>query len=573
MKRRILFIVTAVLELCFFCHCDTGPSNDSISTDPVTIAAGASLFSQACSGCHNFRQDGIGPQLRGLTSNVSAEWIQEFIENPQGMISSGNERAVQLFNKYKSVMPSFPTLKENDTKAIIAFLHTYKLTAGERKGSYGKEISNPIADSIEFSGLEVELKTVTQIPASSKNGKLPSARITKLASQPVTGDLFILDLRGKLYRLQNNEAVVYMDMSKLKMAFIHEPGLATGFGSFAFHPDFKTNGLLYTTHTESPASGKADFGYADSIKVTLQWVLTEWKTKKGQDAVFSGTSRELLRVNMVTGLHGVQEITFNPLSKPGNEDYGLLYIGVGDGGSVENGYPFLVHNTENIWGTILRIDPMGRNSINGQYGIPKNNPFVQDQNPRTSREIYAFGFRNPHRITWTSSGEMLASNIGHGDIESLNIVIPGGDYGWPIREGPFLVHPDDDLNKVYPLPENDSTYKITYPVALYDHDEGKAISGGFEYGGKAIPALKGKFLFGDIPTGRLFYVNIDEIKKGKQAPIKEWKISLNNTPASLVDICKNKRVDLHFGIDAQGEMYLFTKADGKVYKLQRAKLK
>ena len=80
--------------------------------------------------------------------------------------------------------------------------------------------------------------------------------------------------------------------------------------------------------------------------MTLQWVLTEWKTENPGAATFSGTSRELFRVNMVTGIHGVQEITFNPLSKPGDEDYGMLYIGVGDGGSVENGYPFLAHSIE-----------------------------------------------------------------------------------------------------------------------------------------------------------------------------------------------------------------------------------
>ena len=63
-------------------------------------------------------------------------------------------------------------------------------------------------------------------------------------------------------------------------------------------------------------------------------------------ATFSGTSRELFRINMVTGSHGVQEITFNPLSKPGDKDYGMLYIGIGDGGSVQVGYPFLTHGIE-----------------------------------------------------------------------------------------------------------------------------------------------------------------------------------------------------------------------------------
>ena len=104
-------------------------------------------------------------------------------------------------------------------------------------------------------------------------------------------------------------------------------------------------------------SGKADFGYADSIKPALQWVLTEWKTDNPGAATFSGTGRELFRVNMVTEIHGVQEITFNPLSKPGNEDYGLLYIGVGDGGCAESGYPFLAHSKEKIWGRFFALTP------------------------------------------------------------------------------------------------------------------------------------------------------------------------------------------------------------------------
>ena len=103
--------------------------------------------------------------------------------------------------------------------------------------------------------------------------------------------------------------MLYLDMVKEKPKFIHRPGLATGFGSFAFHPEFQKNGLLYTTHVESPGSGKADFAYNDSIKVTLQWVLSEWKTETPNAFPFTGKSRELLRVNMVGSFHGVQEIT------------------------------------------------------------------------------------------------------------------------------------------------------------------------------------------------------------------------------------------------------------------------
>ena len=98
---------------------------------------------------------------------------------------------------------------------------------------------------------------------------------------------------------------------------------------------------------------------------------------------------------------------------------------------------------------------------------------------------------------------MLVCNIGQANIESVNLIMPGHDYGWPIREGTFVLDPYGDLTKVYPLPANDSIYNITYPVAQFDHDGGTAISGGFEYWGTTIPQLTGKFIFGDIAIGKV----------------------------------------------------------------------
>jgi glucose/arabinose dehydrogenase/cytochrome c2 len=541
----------------------------SIATDSTSIVNGQTVFLQTCSACHNFRQDGIGPQLGGITEKASVEWIKSFIKDPQGMIKSGDERAETLFKKYNTVMPSFGHLTEDDLQGIIAFLNIQKSTEQHDEAGGIGSLKNPIPDSIKLSDLVVGLKLVTQIPASDE--KTPLTRITKLDFQPNTNKLFVVDLRGKLYQLQGEKPMVYMDMAKVKAAFVNKPGLATGFGSFAFHPDFAKNGLLYTTHTEPPATAKADFGYVDSIKVTLQWVLSEWKTETPDAFPFSGKSRELLRVNVVSGIHGVQEITFDPLAKPGDEDYGLLYIGIGDGGSVENGFPFLAHSTDKVWGSILRIDPAGHNSANGKYGIPKNNPSVKrNGNSKMLGEIYAYGFRNPHRITWSKSGLMLSCNVGHGNIEALNIILPGHDYGWPIREGSFVLNPLGDMNKIYPLPSDDSIYNITYPVAQYDHDEGKAISGGFEYTGASLPILNGKYFFGDIPIGRLFYVEVADLKLGNQAVIKEWKVSIDGKIKSLAEITGSQRVDLHFGRDRQGELYMMTKPDGKVYKLASA---
>jgi glucose/arabinose dehydrogenase/cytochrome c2 len=570
-KTLFVLIITTSILYSTYSNPTTPFAKGPIPADSATIAKGESLFNQYCGGCHNFRQDGMGPQLGGATTKLSVKWLQQFIKDPQRVIKSGDAHAQQLYKKYKVAMPSFASLKNDEVNAVIAFLDTHKQLGQIAVRGKGNALSDPIPAKITVSNMVVQLKELVQFPASSESGKMPLTRITKLDIQPNTGTPFVLDLRGKLYKLQNDKPEVYLDMAKLRSKFVNEPGLATGFGSFAFHPNFAKNGLIYTTHTEPPGTAKADFGYADSIKVTLQWVLTEWKADDPTATTFSGKGRELLRVNVVSGIHGVQEITFNPLAKPGDEDYGLLYVGIGDGGCVENGYPFLAHSRSSIWGTVIRIDPAGKNSTNGQYGIPSKNPFAKNRGMKELGEIYAYGFRNPHRITWTKAHQMLVSNVGHGNIESINLIEKGHDYGWPIREGNFTLDPYGDLNKVFKLPANDSSFHITYPVAEYDHDEGKAISGGYEYWGKEVPELNGKFLFGDIPTGRLFYIATADIKQGRQATIKECKAAFNDTVKSLRDVCGSDRVDLHFGRDEQGELYLMTKADGRLYKIVGAK--
>ncbi len=196
------------------------------------------------------------------------------------MIDTGDARATALLKQFHTTMPSFTTQSAGEIDAIIAFLHTHKGKNKKEDDIHDGSLKNPIPDSIQNSGLVVKLKTIVQFPASSDSGKTPLARITKLDYQPKTKALFVLDLRGKLYELVNDQPEEYMDMHKLEPKFINEPGLATGFGSFAFHPDFATNGLLYTTHSEPAKTAKPDFAFPDTSKQTLQWELTEWKTDK-----------------------------------------------------------------------------------------------------------------------------------------------------------------------------------------------------------------------------------------------------------------------------------------------------
>lgn len=540
-------------------------SND-YPKDKKTIEEGKTLFLQNCSSCHNFTQRGIGPNLSGVTDQVSKPWLLRFIRNSQNFIEDGDVRAKKLLEDYKVPMPAFEAFSDDQIGSILAYISTFKTKPDPvSTRGYGLALNDPIPGKIRKAGLTLELEEVTTaIPSADK---IPVARINQMRVLPGTKErTFIEDLRGKLYELDGKQLAEVMDISKQRPAFISSPGHATGFGSYAFHPNFYKNGLLYTTHTEKPRSAPADFSYSDSIPVTLQWVLTEWKITHPKSGTFAGESRELWRIDMPTQIHGVQEITFNPLSRPKDLDYGLLYIGIGDGGSAENGFAFLCNTNTQIRSSVLRIDPLGKNSKNGRYGIPSVNPFANDNDDKTLGEIFARGFRNPNRMSWSADGKMLISDIGLNNVEELNIGKAGADYGWPAREGTFLLNYKGKMNKVYALPADESKYNFVPPVAQYDHDEGNAISAGYAYEGN-IASLKNKYIFGDIVSGRVFYVNTGELELGKQTEILEFDLSFNGAPSTFKKVTANSKTDLRFGLGANKHYYLFTKTDGKIWKV------
>ncbi len=565
-KKHCILLLIVSLPFWFACSSRQDRRESAIPSDQETISQGQTLFQNNCSACHNFRQKGIGPNLSDVTAEVKTDWLRQFIHNAPDMIEKGDDRATRLYQEYNQYMPAFTTLKDTEIDAIIAYLHAHpqnSVPALEEK-KLGNILTDPLPEKIQASGIQLVLEEVATLPASAE--KPPLARINKMLTLPAQKDrTFIHDLRGKLYETKGKNTTVFLNVPAYFPDFIDQPGLGTGLGSFAFHPDYEKNGLLYTTHTEKARAAPADFTYADSIPVTLQWVLTEWKTDRPTATTFAGTHRELLRINMVSGIHGVQEITFNPLAAGGDADHGLLYIGIGDGGATLEGYPFVAHDKSKPWGTILRINPTGNNSRNGKYGIPSDNPFASDAD--ALREIWAYGFRNPHRIGWDKTGtkKMLATDIGQKAAEEINLIIPGADYGWNLREGTFRINPEGDVNEAYALPDNDQGF--TYPVAQYDHDEGNAISGGFVYAGKDIPALQGKYIFGDIVTGRIFYVASDQLKLGQQVPVYEVGVQVAGRETTLRQLTDNKRVDLRFGEGPGNELYILTKADGKVWKV------
>jgi glucose/arabinose dehydrogenase/mono/diheme cytochrome c family protein len=543
----------------------------SYSSNRETIASGKELFSKYCSSCHGLEEDGFGPPLGGITNLLSKETLVSFIKNPSKVIESGDARAVSQRARYKQVMPSFEWMNHSEIIDILAYINEetnqHHLVAVLVSDTAAHRLSGRLVRPVKNSGVKIELEDVVQIPHLP--GTSPDLGIVTLRPHPSgNGVLFVGDQNGIIYRVSGNKSEVFLDVRKHIRDFQSGPGIATGLGSFDFHPDFLHNGLLYITHAETFKGQNPDYRISDSIKAEVQWVIGEWKMDNINDKVFDGPHRELLRLHAPTFAHGCQDIGFIPDIDKQSPDYGLLYIGYGDGGSNNIKRPELGHHLGSFLGTILRIDPQGNDSRNGNYGIPNDNPFVNDSDLTTIKEIYAFGFRNPHRLAWDASNgnRMMVTDIGESNIEEINIVDKGGDYGWPNREGNFGITTTRDMKTVYILRKSDiDRYKR--PFVQYDHEEGYAISGGYVYEGKH-EALKNKYIFGDIVNGRLFYVNVDPLLT--DSTVYELTIVEDGRQTSLQEMSKTKRLHQRIGYDRfNGELYVITKSDGKVRRLSK----
>jgi hypothetical protein len=428
----------------------------------------------------------------------------------------------------------------------------------------------PVADpvpSVQSSGIAVHYRTFAVPPRTNNNR--PYARINHV--KPFTTNwLGVNDLNGPLYWIDyQGQVVSYLDFRSGFPAFRSSPGLGTGLASFAVHPEFATNGKFYTAHTEAPATAPATIPLPLPATSSLQGVVIEWTADNPSAHPFAGTRRELLRIDFPGTIHGLQELAFRPDIGPGHPDYGLLFICVGEGQVLQRGPLGNTGTPTSPLGTLLRIDPLGTNAAGGRYGIPADNPFVGQVG--AIPEIYAYGFRNPHRITWNEhTGDLYLTDIGEQNVEELNIVVAGGHHGWPVREGTYLLNPSGDVSKVYPLPADDTGF--VYPVAMYDHADGAAIAGGFVYRGSRIPQLTGMYLASDVRDGTLWLAPATDLQLGTLTPLRRWALTADGrTTTNIKTLVGNtNRTDTRLGTDHFGEIYLLTKQDGIIRKLVAA---
>jgi len=209
---------------------------------------------------------------------------------------------------------------------------------------------------------------------------------------------------------------------------------------------------------------------------------------------------------------------------------GHLYIGLGDGGG-RNDPKLTGQDLTNLMGGLLRID-VDHTDGDLQYAIPKDNPFLDRKGARP--ELYAYGFRNPWRISFDrKTGLLWAADVGQDLWEEINIVKKGGNYGWSLKEASFNF---GNLTRTPADPAID-------PVWEYDHQVGKSITGGLVYRGNRLPELQGHYVYADFVSGKIWALKINH-KTGRV--LKNFRIPSNRMPV------------LAFGEDEMGELYFAT---------------
>lgn len=305
--------------------------------------------------------------------------------------------------------------------------------------------------------------------------------------------------------------------------FFDERGLL----GLAFHPDYETNGKFYVhysaprTSTGSEPCDLSGFNPGCHKEVLAEYtVLGDPATSNVADP---SSERILFEVDEPQFNHNGGMVEFGP--------DGYLYFSLGDGGGANDGLAdgdppgsAPTHgpigngqDIETALGKVLRIDVDSAPAMGLEYAIPPDNPFV---GVAGLDEIYAFGFRNPFRFSFDDpafggTGELYLADVGQNLYEEVNIVELGGNYGWVIREGFDCFDPFDPGTPPPSCPTTGAGGEpLLDPVSVYSHvDGGLAILGGYVYRGSGVPAMAGKYIYGDFsadfgPTGRLYYFDL-----------------------------------------------------------------
>jgi glucose/arabinose dehydrogenase len=325
--------------------------------------------------------------------------------------------------------------------------------------------------------------------------------------------LFVVEQGGRI-RIVRNGAVVsppFLDISG-RIRSGGEQGLL----GLAFHPQYAQNGRFFVNYTDRNGDTH----------------IAEFRVSSNPDVADPGSERQLLFVNQPFDNHNGGAVAF------GND--GLLYIGLGDGGSggdpQGNG-----QSLTTLLGKILRIDV----NQGSPYGIPADNPFAS----RTgAREVWSFGLRNPWRFSFDrATGDLYIGDVGQGAREEVDVGLAarrgGENWGWNVMEGSRCFRPASGC----------STGGLDLPVAEYDHGSGCSITGGVVYRGCRLPGYAGTYFYADYCSA---LVRSFRLEGGRAVDARDWTSTLGrglDNPTS-------------FGVDADGEAYIVD-GDGEIYRI------
>jgi len=349
-----------------------------------------------------------------------------------------------------------------------------------------------------------------------------------------TGRLFICEQTGKIKIVKNGVLLekpfldVTAKLDKMSKAY-SEKGLL----GLVFHPNYKTNGRFFIYYSAPSANKNSEH----------KSIVAEYKVSADADIANETSHKIIIEIEQPESNHNGGQLAFGA--------DGFLYIGLGDGGGAgdEHGTIGNGQDLTELLGKILRIDVDKKSP----YAIPSDNPFVK--NPYAKHEIWAYGLRNPWRFSFDSkTGKLFCADVGQNEWEEIDIIEKGKNYGWRIMEGSHCYNPETNCNQK----------GLSLPIAEYNHDVGISVTGGYVYRGKNIPALQGKYIFGDW-KGELFYL---EETQGK------WKMQ-----NLIIEEKKGNDLGINinsFGEDETGEIYIISQkytglfaANGRVYLITK----
>jgi glucose/arabinose dehydrogenase len=325
-------------------------------------------------------------------------------------------------------------------------------------------------------------------------------------------DCYVVEQTGRIRVFPDlpgtSKTSVFLDL-RSRVEYGGEKGLL----GLAFHPDYQHNGYLYVNYTNRTNT-----------------VIARYTRRTDNPREADPASEQIiLTFPQPYANHNGGQLAFGP--------DGNLYIAVGDGGSA--GDP--KNNAQNpatLLGKILRIDV--DHPGNGKpYGIPADNPYAANgQGYR--EEIFALGLRNPWRFSFDQRGQLWAADVGQDSREEIDLVEKGKNYGWSAMEGTRAYKNIPGVNKDGLVP----------PLWEYGRSQGRCVTGGYVYGSDLLPQLKGKYIYGDYASGRIWALWIDGNRQVHNQELLDTNLRISS-----------------FGMDANGDLRIVD-LSGKLYRLQ-----